>query len=72
MSTPTQLQQALELWTAKAAKLKLLNEHETYKWGYDVCLRKIALFQSLLNDQQAALCDQQAALCRSSSTKPSL
>ncbi len=44
----------LEYWTSKAAKLKLLGEHETYKWEYDTCLENIALFQRLLDKRQAA------------------
>ena len=43
------IQRQLEFWTAKAAKLKLLGEHETYKWEYDTCLEKIALFQRALD-----------------------
>lgn len=58
------LQRQLEFWTTKAAKLKLLNEHETYKWEYDTCLEKIALFQRLLDKRQEAL-------LRSSSIKDS-
>ena len=58
------LQQELGFWTAKAAKLKLNGEHETYKWEYDTCLEKIALFQRLLDKKQEAP-------LRSSSTKPS-
>ena len=58
-----QLQQELAFWQGKAAKLKLLGEHETYKWEYDVCLEKIALFQRLLDKRQVAR-------HLSSSTKP--
>ena len=58
------LQRELEFWTAKAAKLKLLGEHETYKWEYDTCLEKTALFQRLLDKRQEAL-------LRSSSIKAS-
>ena len=43
----------LEYWTSKAAKLKLLGEHETYKWEYDTCLEKMALLQRLLDKKQA-------------------
>ena len=50
-----QLQQELAFWQGKAAKLKLLGEHETYKWEYDTCLEKIALFQRLLDKRQEAL-----------------
>ena len=56
-------QQKLEFWTVKAAKLKLLGEHETYKWEYDICLEKMALFRRLLDKRQARL--------RSSSIKAS-
>ena len=49
------LQQELAFWQGKAAKLKLLGEHETYKWEYDTCLEKIALFQRLLDKRQEAL-----------------
>ena len=62
MSALVQLQRELEFWTGKAAKLKLNGEHETYKWEYDVCLEKMALFQRLLDKRQEAL-------LRSSSTK---
>ena len=54
----------LEFWTGKAAKLKLNGEHETYKWEYDTCLEKMALFQRLLDKRQEAL-------LRSSNTKAS-
>ena len=61
-----QIQCELEFWTGKAAKLKLklLGEHETYKWEYDTCLEKMALFQRLLDKKQEAL-------LRSSSIKAS-
>ena len=59
-----QLQQELAFWQGKAAKLKLLGEHETYKWEYDTCLEKIALFQRMLDKRQEAL-------LRSSSIKAS-
>ena len=59
-----QLQQELAFWQGKAAKLKLLGEHETYKWEYDTCLEKIALFQRLLDKKQGVL-------LRSSSIKAS-
>ena len=55
--------QELAFWQGKAAKLKLLGEHETYKWEYDTCLEKIALFQRLLDKRQVAR-------HLSSSTKP--
>ena len=58
-----QIQCELEFWTGKAAKLKLNGEHETYKWEYDTCLEKIALFQRLLDKRQVAR-------HLSSSTKP--
>ena len=64
MSALVQLQRGLEFWTSKAAKLKLTGEHETYKWEYDICLEKMALFQRLLNRKQEAL-------LRSSSIKAS-
>ena len=54
MSALVELQRELEFWTAKAIKLKLLGEHETYKWEYDVCLEKMALFQRLLDKKQEA------------------
>ena len=59
-----QLQRELEFWAGKAAKLKLSGEYETYKWEYDTCLERMALFQRLLDKRQEAL-------LRSSSTKPS-
>ena len=49
-----QLQQELAFWQGKAAKLKLLGEHETYKWEYDICLEKMALLQRLLDKKQEA------------------
>ena len=64
MSTQEQLQRGLEFWTSKAAKLKLTNEHETYKWEYDTCLERMALFQRMLDKKQEAP-------LRSSSTKAS-
>ena len=64
MSALIQLQRELEFWTGKAAKLRLTGEHETYKWEYDTCLEKMALFQRLLDKRQEAL-------LRSSNTKPS-
>lgn len=50
-----QLQRELEFWTGKAAKLKLNGEHETYKWEYNTCLEKMALFQRLLDRRQEVL-----------------
>ena len=64
MSTQEQLQRSLKFWTGRAAMLKLIGEHEIYKWEYDVCLEKIALFQRLLDKRQEAL-------LRSSSIKAS-
>ena len=58
-----QLLLELAFWQGKAAKLKLLGEHETYKWEYDTCLEKIALLQRLLDKRQVAR-------HLSSSTKP--
>ena len=60
----SELKARLEHWTSRAAKLKLLGEHETYKWEYDTCLEKMALFQRLLDKRQEAL-------LRSSSIKAS-
>ena len=62
MNALVRLQRELEYWTGKAAALKLKGEHETYKWEYDTCLEKMALFQRLLNKRQEAL-------LRSSNTK---
>ena len=64
MSRQEALQRGLEFWTGKAATLKLTGKHETYKWEYDVCLEKMALFQRLLDKKQEAL-------LRSSSIKAS-
>ena len=64
MTTLVELQRWLEYWTARAAKLKLLGEHETYKWEYDTCLEKMALAQRLLDKKREAL-------LRSSSIKSS-
>ena len=64
MSVLVQLQRELEFWTGKAAKLKLNGEHEIYKWEYDTCLEKMALFQRLLGKKQGVL-------LRSSSIKAS-
>lgn len=46
------LEQRLEFWTTKATKLRLLGEHETYKWEYDTCLENIALLKRLLQRRQ--------------------
>ena len=54
----------LENQQTGVAKLKLNGEHETYKWEYDTCLEKTALFQRLLDKRQEAL-------LRSSSIKAS-
>ena len=54
MSVLALLHQELEYWTTKAVKLKLLGEHEFYKWEYDTCLEKMALFQRLLDKRQEA------------------
>ena len=62
MSVLALLHQELEFWASKAVKLKFKGEHETYKWEYDTCLEKMALFQRLLDQRQEAL-------LRSSSTK---
>ena len=64
MSALVQLQRELEYWTGKATMLKLNGEHEIYKWEYDTCLERMALFQRLLDKRQEAL-------LRSSSIKPS-
>ena len=48
----SELKAELEYWTARAATLKLLGEHETYKWEYNICLEKMALFQRLLDKKQ--------------------
>ena len=64
MSALVQFQRELEYWISKAAALKLKGEHETYKWEYDTCLEKMALFQRLLDKRQEAL-------LRSSSIKAS-
>ena len=49
------LKDELRFWSGKAAALKLKGEHETYKWEYDTCLEKMALFQRLLDKKQEAL-----------------
>lgn len=63
MSKLVEYQRELEFWTVKAAKLKLLGEHETYKWEYNTCLKNMALFQCLVDERQEARHP-------SSSTKP--
>ncbi len=45
----------LQFWTRKAAVMKLRGEDQTYKWEYDTCLEKMALFQRLLDKKQEAL-----------------
>ena len=62
-----QIQRELEFWAGKAAKLKLNGEHETYKWEYDTCLERMALFQRLLDKVN----EKQEAFLRSSNTKAS-
>lgn len=54
----------LQFWTRKAAVMKLRGEDQTYRWEYDTCLERMALFQRLLDKRQEAL-------LRSSNTKPS-
>ena len=54
----------LQFWTRRAAVMKLRGEDQTYKWEYDTCLEKMALFQRLLDKRQEAL-------LRSSSIKAS-
>ena len=44
----------LQFWTRKAAVMKLRGEHETYKWEYELCLERMALFQRLLDKRQVA------------------
>lgn len=61
--TDLTLEQRLEFWTAKATKLRLLGEHEIYKWEYDTCLENIALLKRLLQRRQ------ERRRLRSSSTK---
>ena len=58
------LEEELKYWISKAAALKFKGEHEIYKWEYDTCLEKMALFQRLLDKRQEAL-------LRSSSIKAS-
>ena len=54
----------LQFWTRKAAVMKLRGEDKTFKWEYDTCLERMALFQRLLDRRQGAP-------LRSSSTKDS-
>ena len=54
----------LQFWTRRAAVMKLRGEDKTYKWEYDTCLERMALFQRLLDKKQEAL-------LRSLSTKDS-
>lgn len=54
MNEPS-LQERLDFCTAKAARLRLLNEDQIYKWEYELCLEKMALFQRLLDKRQEAL-----------------
>ena len=44
----------LQFWTRKAAVMKLRGEDQTYKWEYELCLEKMALFQRLLDKRQEA------------------
>ena len=44
----------LQFWTRKAAVMKLRGEDQTYKWEYDTCLERMALFQRLLDKKQEA------------------
>ena len=62
--TRAQAELNLQFWTRKAAVMKLRGEDQTYKWEYDTCLEKMALFQRLLDKRQEAL-------LRSSSIKAS-
>ncbi len=45
--------------------MKLRGEDQTYKWEYELCLERMALFQRLLDKRQEAL-------LRSSSIKANL
>lgn len=45
----------LQFWTRKAAVMKLRGEDQTYKWEYELCLERMALFQRLLDKRQEAL-----------------
>lgn len=42
------LEERLEYWQGKAAKMRLLNESKTYIWEYETCLERIALYQRML------------------------
>lgn len=53
MNNTTPIQKNLAFWQGKAAKLKLLGEHETYKWEYELCLERIELFQRLQEKREA-------------------
>lgn len=64
MNNTTPIQKNLSFWQGKAAKLKLLGEHETYKWEYELCLERIELFQRLQEKREARR--------PSSNTKPRL
>ena len=62
--TRVQAELNLQFWTRKAAVMKLRGEDKTYKWEYDTCLERMALFQRLLDKKQGVL-------LRSSNTKAS-
>ena len=57
----------LQFWTRKAAVMKLRGEDQTYKWEYERCLERMALFQRLLDKVNG----KQEALLRSSNIKAS-
>ena len=57
----------LRYWRTKAATMKLRGEDKTYKWEYDTCLERMALFQRVLEKRK-----QRGALRLSSNTKPHL
>lgn len=62
------LEQRLEFWTGKATKLRLLGEHEIYKWEYDTCLENIALLKRLLQRRQERLRLRSSSIKESPST----
>lgn len=47
MRTMAQLDEEIEFWTSKAARMVLMGEQETYEWEYNQCMEKIALFKRL-------------------------
>ena len=53
MNGVSPIQKNLAFWQGKAAKLKLLGEHKTYKWEYELCLERIELFQRLQEKREA-------------------